>query len=432
MALTITALPTPPSRAVPSTFSVDADAFLAALPTFQTEANALAAEAETNSATATTGAATATTKAAEATASAASAAVANTATKWVSGTTYAEGVGVWSPIDKAAYRKITATAGGTVDPSANATDWIKLFKIQLVRSARTSNTILAAADNTTLIDITSGTFTQTFTAAATLGSGWFCYIRNSGTGDITLNPNASELIDGLTSYIMYPGECRLIQCTGTAFTSVVLQSFYKTFTTTGTFVKPPGYSLFSGHLWGGGASGERTGNIVAPSRGGSGAGCYYFTSNTSLFAASETITIGAGGAAVTGVAFGNKGGTSSIGSVATVTGSACSTFGNVNLVSGVIAFDATSSDIYKGGFGDRAVVGSGSVYGAGGGGGIDGANPGTERAGGTSVFAGSGGGSNSSTNGVDGTAPGGGGGATKTGTQSGAGAAGQCKIWGVV
>ncbi len=37
----ITPLPDPPSRSAPATFSTKADAFLGALPTFQTEANAL-------------------------------------------------------------------------------------------------------------------------------------------------------------------------------------------------------------------------------------------------------------------------------------------------------------------------------------------------------------------------------------------------------
>ena len=73
---------------------------------------------------------------------------------------------------------------------------------EVVRVARTSNTQITSANRGNLIDITSGTFTQTFDAAATLGNGWFCYIRNSGTGDITLDPNASEQIDGLTSYVM--------------------------------------------------------------------------------------------------------------------------------------------------------------------------------------------------------------------------------------
>mgnify|MGYP001488236970 CR=1 FL=1 len=49
--MAITALPTPPSRATPSTFSTLADAFLGALPTFATEANAQAAALELNDTT---------------------------------------------------------------------------------------------------------------------------------------------------------------------------------------------------------------------------------------------------------------------------------------------------------------------------------------------------------------------------------------------
>lgn len=174
----------------------------------------------------------------------------------------------------------------------------------VVRSARTSNTILAAADKGTLIDITSGTFTQTFTAAATLGSGWYCYIRNSGTGDITLDPNGSETIDGLTSYVMYPGEVRLVQCDGTAFYSVVLNAFAKTFTASGTFTKPPGYSYFKGMLWGGGAGakwgtffdGSNTNYYKMP---GGGGGCMPIQKRASDLAASESVTIGAGGVRTT-------------------------------------------------------------------------------------------------------------------------------------
>jgi hypothetical protein len=44
MPTTISALPPAPSRADPSTFSTKADAFVAALPTFRTQANALASE----------------------------------------------------------------------------------------------------------------------------------------------------------------------------------------------------------------------------------------------------------------------------------------------------------------------------------------------------------------------------------------------------
>jgi len=50
---TFTALPTPPNREdSPETFSTDADAFLGALPTFQTEGNTLGAYCETQAANA--------------------------------------------------------------------------------------------------------------------------------------------------------------------------------------------------------------------------------------------------------------------------------------------------------------------------------------------------------------------------------------------
>lgn len=57
--MTITALPTPPTRSDASNFNVRADAFLSALPTFATEANALATEVNGYASNAATSAATA-------------------------------------------------------------------------------------------------------------------------------------------------------------------------------------------------------------------------------------------------------------------------------------------------------------------------------------------------------------------------------------
>jgi len=77
-----------------------------------------------------------------------------------------------------------------------------------------------AADRGKLIDCTSGTFSLTFTAAATLGDGWFCYVRNSGSGIITLDPNSTELIDGASTITLAAGESCAVQCTGTALKSI--------------------------------------------------------------------------------------------------------------------------------------------------------------------------------------------------------------------
>lgn len=212
----ITALPTPPLRSDgPTTFADRGDAFVAALPVFVTEANALEENVNSAEASATNSAS-----------SAAGAATAAGATIWVSGTTYAIGNARFSPVDFQTYRRKTAGAG-TTDPSLDATNWarVNLGANSITRSTRTSNTILGVNDRSALIDITSGTFSQTLTAAATLTAGWWCWIRNSGTGTITLDPNASELIDGAATLTLAPGFAVLVTCSGLAFTTLLIAPF---------------------------------------------------------------------------------------------------------------------------------------------------------------------------------------------------------------
>lgn len=66
--MTITALPTPPTRDDPTNFAARGDTFMAALPVFVTEANALQSDVNNNQATASSAASTATAKASEASA----------------------------------------------------------------------------------------------------------------------------------------------------------------------------------------------------------------------------------------------------------------------------------------------------------------------------------------------------------------------------
>lgn len=238
------------------------------------------------------------------------------AIKWISGTSYADGFVVWSPSNFMTYRRKGA-GGGTTDPSADSTNWQELtFRPKIVRDARTSNTALNSLDRGKLIHITSA-FTQTFAPCASLGSGWWCIIYSSSSNASLLNPDASELIDGLTQYYMYSGEARLIMCNGSALHSVVLKPFYQRFTSSATFVTPPGYKAIGGILWGGGESGQRTNSLELASKGGGGGGCSQFVLPVSVIGASQTLTIGAGGTAVSGVANGNPGGNTTFGSLAT-------------------------------------------------------------------------------------------------------------------
>ncbi len=57
-------------------------------------------------------------------------------------------------------------------------------------------------------------------AAATLGEGWFCYFRNTGSGLVTLDPNGSETINGVTTFLLSAGASVLLICTGSGFYTV--------------------------------------------------------------------------------------------------------------------------------------------------------------------------------------------------------------------
>jgi len=196
--MAITPLPTPPSRDDPANFAARGDTFLGALPDFATEANALAVDVNDDATSAASSALTAT-------GAATTAVNASGASAWVSGTTYAIGNVVWSPTSYQTYRRKTNGAGIT-DPVSDTTNWTQLSgtlpsqtgnggkvlstngtepswiasSASINRSERTSNTMLGANDKGKFINITSGSFTQTLDSAATLGDGWWCYLRNSG------------------------------------------------------------------------------------------------------------------------------------------------------------------------------------------------------------------------------------------------------------
>jgi hypothetical protein len=326
------------------------------------------------------------------------------------------------------------------------------------RLAITGATTLGASDGTKNVCVTSGTFTLGFVACATLGSGWFCTVYNLGSGEVTLDPNSTEQIDGLTTYKMYPGEARKIFCDGAALYSIVLKPFYTAFTANGTFTKPPGYQVFGGLAWGGGGGG---GKYTSGAGGGGGGACVPFHLLASAVGTTETITIGSGGAGATvDAAGGSDGGNTTVGSLVTAYGGggapASSQYGggggsataagsgasgsmgastiNMDGVGGAYGSNANAYTSGWGGGGASggasiAYAGGESVYGGGGGAGVTSA--GATSAGGASKFGGAGGGSADASSGTAGTAPAGGGGATKTGSAAGAGARGEVRIWGV-
>ncbi|MFN6978264.1 MAG: hypothetical protein ACK4OP_09085 [Gemmobacter sp.] len=70
--------------------------------------------------------------------------------------------------------------------------------------------------------LASGTWTLALGAAATLGPGFAVLVVNTGSGTITLDPNASEQIDGAATAALGPGRAALVLCDGTAWRSLAL------------------------------------------------------------------------------------------------------------------------------------------------------------------------------------------------------------------
>jgi len=144
------------------------------------------------------------------------------------GTNWEVGIGQYlaSP-DRLARTTIfdSSNAGAAVDWAAGTRDLKLGFPASFMfpaPAARSSNTILGLADHGKTI-VATATFTQTLEAAATLGGGWFVNYRNDGTGVITIDPNASETIDGAATLALYPGEACKIVCDGSAFKTVGLR-----------------------------------------------------------------------------------------------------------------------------------------------------------------------------------------------------------------
>lgn len=227
----ISSLGSVPTTADPSTFDSRADTFLGTtLPNLRTEINTWAGQANTVAGEVNTNASTATTQANNASASASAAAASASAASTSASTAalVAAGlgnfIGLWSAQTGAKtvptsvshngvlYYLLSNIADITTKTPGVASEWAAIERV--VREARTSNTILDVADHGKIIEITSGTFSQTVQASATLGNSWFCYLINSGSGTVTLDPNGAETVDGSSTKVLLGGIVYLLLCDG--------------------------------------------------------------------------------------------------------------------------------------------------------------------------------------------------------------------------
>lgn len=75
-------------------------------------------------------------------------------------------------------------------------------------------------DRAKMFNWTSAGGTFTLPDATVVGNNWFVYLRNSGSGAITADPQGIQTIDGLLSLSFQPGESAIIASDGTDFYTI--------------------------------------------------------------------------------------------------------------------------------------------------------------------------------------------------------------------
>ena len=85
-----------------------------------------------------------------------------------------------------------------------------------------SNYTALTTDRSSTYVWTGGAGTLTLTLAATLGDNWFMFLRNSGTGTLTVACSGSDTINASASIILQPTDSCIIVCSGTIFYTVGL------------------------------------------------------------------------------------------------------------------------------------------------------------------------------------------------------------------
>jgi len=252
-----------------------------------------------------------------------------------------------------------------------------------------------------------------FPVITTVPPGQGYLVTNLGTATLTLDPNATELINGAATLALLPGESADCYRSGAAWVAVVstqLAGFARIarFTATGNWTVPAGVTRARIRVWAGGGGGG--GNGTAGSGGGAGGGGYGEDIMTGLVpAAVHAVTIGAAGTAGANTATaasnnGGNGGTTSVGSLLSATGGvggggSASSAGASG--AGGIGTGGGANAILAGGAGASAgsAAGAGAIGGIGGAGAMGGGGGGTSAgAANAGAFPGGGGGGGAGTN----------------------------------
>jgi len=97
-----------------------------------------------------------------------------------------------------------------------------LAQTSTISSTSITPQTLGAADRASTYVWTGGLGTFNLPSAIVVGNGWFFNVRNSGTGDLTLDPAGGELINGSATIVLSPNDSAVIATDGTSWYTIGL------------------------------------------------------------------------------------------------------------------------------------------------------------------------------------------------------------------
>jgi hypothetical protein len=172
-----------------------------------------------------------------------------------------------------------------------------LNQSQPVTTFSSSYTALTTDRSSTYV-WTGGAGTLTLTLASTLADNWFMFVRNSGTGALTVAGSGGNTINGSATIILQPADSAIIVCSGTTFYTVGLgKSTQFAFTqltkavTTGTYTLTAAEAANVIQKYTGALTGNVT--IIVPSTVQ-----VYYVVNQTTNAYTVTISTGSGATAI--------------------------------------------------------------------------------------------------------------------------------------
>ena len=83
-----------------------------------------------------------------------------------------------------------------------------------------SNYTVQELNRASVIDAATGVAVLTLPLAGSMSQGFYTMLRNSSTGNVTITPSGSDLIDGASSKVLSPNESLILVCTGSSWISV--------------------------------------------------------------------------------------------------------------------------------------------------------------------------------------------------------------------